>query len=59
MILEGSDQAREVITPENQGIRVRTDDKSPSPSKREETNRSEWESKDEIPLSQLRRWLRE
>ena len=57
VILE--DSGDEVRLPENPKVRVRSDDRPP-PSTGEETSGSEWETEDEIPLSQLReRWQRQ
>ena len=51
VILEDSDE--EVRLPEKQKVKARADDRPP-PSTREETSGSEWESEDEITLTQLR-----
>ena len=55
VILEDYDE--EVRLPERQRVEVRADDRPPL-STGEETSESEWESEDEIPLSQLRERLR-
>ena len=55
VILEDYDE--EVRLPEKQRVKVRADDRRP-PSTGEETSGSEWESEDEIPLSQLHEQFR-
>ena len=48
-VLEGSDQARDVMTPENQGVRVRTDDKPLLPNTREGTSGNELDRRMKYP----------
>ena len=53
------DSGDEVSLPENPKVRVRPNDRPP-PSTGEETSGSEWETEDEIPLSQRRElWQRQ